>query len=58
VHGSEAVINSRVIHRHSTAHRSRDRNDREREAQLSQRSRAMLCVIGYFAKSFEITHGH
>jgi len=30
----------------------------EQEAQLSQRDRAMLCVIEYFAKSLQVTHGH
>jgi len=28
------------------------------EAQLSQRDRATLCVIEYFAKSFKVTRGH
>jgi len=30
----------------------------KQEAQLSQRDRAMLCVIEYFAKSLKITQGH
>jgi len=28
------------------------------EAQLSQRDRAMLCAIEYFAKSLKVTQGH
>jgi len=30
----------------------------EQVAQLSQRDRAMLCVIQYFAKSFKVTQSH
>jgi len=30
----------------------------QQEAQLTQRDRAMLYVIEYFAKSFKITQGH
>ena len=33
------------------------RNEKQ-EAQLSQRSRAMLCVIDYFAKSLKVTQGY
>jgi len=33
-------------------------NVRRQEAQLSQRDRAMLRVIEYFAKSLEVTQGH
>ena len=30
----------------------------KQEAQLSQRGRAILCVIEYFAKSLKVTRGH
>ena len=31
---------------------------KKQEAQLSQRDRATLCVVEYFAKSLKITQGH
>jgi len=30
----------------------------QQEAQLSQRDRALFCVIEYFAKSLKVTKGH
>ena len=30
----------------------------QQEAQISQRRRAMLCVIEYYAKSLKVTRGH
>ena len=54
-HSSYSIPNGMVINSLTGALNARDM---KQEAQLSQRDRATLTVVEYFAKSLKITQGH